>query len=304
MSSLSVVSELGARVVNAIEAQEWLDEPGYRVEHGLALTFNLFGRRAEKVRNFLHGTWLGHPLHPVLTDVPLGAWSVALALDAADTVHATPWAGRAAQFAVAVGVAGATAAAVTGLTDWQYTHDRGRRTGMVHGLVNLGAVGLYSWSWRDRRTGRQGRGQVASLIGFGLVSAASYLGGHLVYRDRIGVDHTEDPAGPHAFMDVAAAEDLVSDGPLSVRAGDVAVVVVRHGDTIHAVSGRCPHLGAPLGEGWVHRDGIECPWHGSLFDLATGKVLKGPAVAPLACFEVRERDGRIEVRRRTAVEAR
>jgi nitrite reductase/ring-hydroxylating ferredoxin subunit len=70
------------------------------------------------------------------------------------------------------------------------------------------------------------------------------------------------------------------------------------GETVHAVGGRCPHQAGPLGEGWLHRGELVCPWHGSRFDLATGEPTQGPSTAPLPCFDTRVVDGRVEVRRR------
>lgn len=100
-----------------IEDQRWLDTPGYKLEHGLALTFNLAGSRSRGLQDLLHGRWLGHPLHPVLTDVPVGAWTTAAILDVAGAVSAQSGNyRRAAQLAVGAGVLGGAAAAVTGLT--------------------------------------------------------------------------------------------------------------------------------------------------------------------------------------------
>ncbi len=289
-----------------IEDQEWLDGPSYKVEHGFALTMNLLGARNEPVANFLHGRWLGHPLHSVLTDIPLGAWTVALILDGLDMVgHGADGFADTARAAVGVGVVGGLGAAAAGLTDWQHSQDRARRAGMVHGVFNTAALGLFSASWVARRRGQRGLGRLTAAAGYALTIAGSYLGGSLVYRHRLGVDHSDRPelVGDglrlREFTPVAPLDDLAEGKPCRFVADEVAVVLVRRGDVVYAVSEHCPHLGGPMAEGWLYRDGLVCPWHGSRFDLDHGTPVRGPATAPLPCFDVQIRDGHVEVRRRS-----
>ena len=131
------VRKTADRVVHAVERQRWLDQLGYRFERAMALGFNLLGGRGRPLQGLLHGTWLGHPIHPALTDIPLGAWTTALVLDGIDAVTPRSVAlGRAATISVEVGILGGIGAAVTGATDWQYTHDTARRVGLVHGALN------------------------------------------------------------------------------------------------------------------------------------------------------------------------
>jgi hypothetical protein len=139
----------------------------------------------------------------------------------------------------------------------------------VHGALNAAALGLYAMSWRDRRRGRQARGRLLSTVGFGAATCSAYLGGTLVYRHRVGVDHADEHLEPRDFVPVLAADALEEDVPRRM----------------------------PYGEGWVYRDAIVCPWHGSQFDLPSGLPVRGPATAPLPCFETRVRDGQVEVRR-------
>ena len=295
---MSVVARFAERAAAVIENQRWLDTPGYKLEHGLALTFNLAGSRSRGLQDFLHGRWLGHPLHPVLTDVPVGAWTTAAILDVAGAMSAKSHSyRRAAQLAVGAGVLGGAAAAVSGLIDWQHTQDQPRRSGLIHGVLNLAALGLNAASWRYRSHGRVGAARLASGLGYVLVLGSSYLGGNLVFRHGIGVDHGhKPPAGSHRFVAVLAEADLVEDVPRLVRVDGVDVVLVRHGGQISAVAGLCSHLGAPLEQGWLYRDTLVCPWHGSRFDLQTGCPSTGPATAPLARYETRVTAGHIEVR--------
>jgi len=292
------------RAVNAVESQEWLDKPSYKLEHGMALALNLLGEHGERVGNFLHGTWLGDPLHPLLTNVPIGAWTAAMVLDATEEVMARPGGStQAAQACVGAGVIGGVGAALAGLADWQYTHDRPRRTGLVHGALNTVGLGLYAWSWLARRRGAHRQGRLASGLGYAAVLFSGYLGGTLVYRHQIGVDHTDHGLDPRGFVAVLAADDLADGSVRRVEADGVGLVLVRHGDQISALGERCPHLGAPMASAWIYRQALECPWHGSRFDLTTGANLSGPATAPLPCFDTRLRNGRIEVRRRPPNEA-
>lgn len=291
------VTDVGARVVSVLERQRWLDPLGYKLEHGLALTFNLLGRRSRTVQDALHGKWLGHPLHPVLTDVPVGAWTTAVVLDGLALTSDRPDVfERAAQAAVGLGVLGGVGAALSGLTDWQHTQDAARRSGLVHGAVNVVALVLNLRSFQDRRRSRHARAVVESALGYGLVLASSYLGGDLVFRHRVGVAHGPDRDGPAEFTAVLADEHLLEGAPRRVECGGVAAVLVRHAGRISAVGEQCSHLGAPMEQGWLYRGELVCPWHGSRFDLSTGCPSTGPATAPLAGYETRVRDGQIELR--------
>lgn len=286
--------------VGAVERQRWLDGPGYRLEHVLAFAVNLLGDRAERVRNAAHGTWLGEPLHPLLNNVPVGAWTAAMVLDAAGLMLVSPGGSRrAAQGCVAVGVVSGAAAAVAGVADWQYTHDRARRSGLVHGALNLAALGLFTSSWRSRRAGRQGRATVASSAGYVLMMAGGQLGGTLVYRHQIGVDHSDHGTDPAAFVAVLADGELAEGIPTLVQTGRAGAVLLRHRGQVVALGQHCPHLGASMADGWIYEQTLVCPWHGSRFDLESGACISGPAVAPLPCYETRQRDGQIELRRRT-----
>ncbi|MGY1855427.1 Rieske 2Fe-2S domain-containing protein [Modestobacter sp. SYSU DS0290] len=294
------VRSLLERTLGAVERWQVLDGPSYQVEHGVALTYLLTGRRARPLQDLLHGVWLGHPLHPALVTVPIGAWTAALVLDGLDaTGRGGPGAAPAARTVVGVGVAGAVASAATGLTDWQHAHDGARRVGLVHAGLNSTALALYAWSFADRgRRGRSGRARLTAAAGFAITLASSWLGGALSYRHGLGTDHAHRSPEPRRFTPVLDEADLVDGVPVGADVDGVPVVLVAQAGEVRAVGGICPHQGAPLGEGWLHRGELVCPWHGSRFDLATGEPAQGPSTAPLPCFDTRVRDGRVEVRRR------
>jgi len=295
---LSGLAESAAR---GIERQEWMAPVEDALQRAVAAAFKTGGNAGRAVKNFLHGTWLGHPLHPALTDVPLGAWTTALVFDTLDAgSRGWPWqtaARRRADDAILVGIVGAVGAALAGLTDWQHTNGTARRTGLAHAALNTVALGLYTGSLVVRRRGSRGAGRSLAVAGFGMVMASAWLGGRLVYRERVGVDHAQREE-PEGFLRALRESELREGQPVRAEIDGLRVVLVKRNGRVYAIGERCSHLGGPLAEGEVRDDSIVCPWHGSRFALADGRVLDGPATMPQPCFETRLRDGFVEVRRR------
>lgn len=291
------IGEIGERALASLGRQGMFDRPSYRFEHVVGLVMAACGGAGERIGNVLQGTWLGHPLHPLVTTLPMGAAATTLALDAVDIMpgHRDELR-RAARFSLGVGIVGNLAAAVTGVTDWQHTQEQSRRVGLVHGALNAAATWLYALSWWDRRRDRQARAVAASALGYGITLASGYLGGSLVYRSGTGVDQSGPRLSTRRWT-AALSEDQLEDGaPRRVEVAGVGVVLFRDGEAIIAVGERCPHLGAPMADGWIDRGRLVCPWHGSQFERTTGKPLRGPATAPLPCYQARVREGAIEVR--------
>jgi nitrite reductase/ring-hydroxylating ferredoxin subunit/uncharacterized membrane protein len=286
----------GVSVRTTLGRQAWLDRPGYRLEHALTFAFAAMGRNRDRISNALHGTWLGHPLHPALTSVPTGAVATTLVMDAAGLLPGSPAGLRdGSRFALGVALAGSVGAAATGVTDWQHTHEQSRRIGLVHGALNALATGLYAASYRDRRRGRHRRAMASSALGYGLTLGSGYLGGALVFGAGLGVDRSGDRLGGDRWLPVLPAAAL--DGqPQRVAVNGVGVVLYRDDGQVIAVGEHCPHLGAPMSDGWIDRGRIVCPWHGSRFACGSGDVLRGPATAALPHYPARIRDGLIEVR--------
>lgn len=284
-------------IADLIGNQEWLDDVGTAVADAIHSLFP--GAAGEAVKDALHGTWLGHPLHPVLTSIPVGAWTVALALDALENLSGSEEVGSAADAAVAIGLVGAVGSAITGATDWSETYGRGQKVGLVHGVLNLTAAALYTTSFVMRKSGDRRSGVALSMLGYAIAGASAYLGGHLVFGEQIGVDHTAtaDADKPEDWTPVTALADLPENKPTRAMADGVAVLLVRRGERIFAMTETCPHLGGPLAEGKLVGDAIQCPWHGSELALEDGSIQRGPTTYPARCFEVRVRDGRVEVRR-------
>jgi nitrite reductase/ring-hydroxylating ferredoxin subunit/uncharacterized membrane protein len=249
------------------------------------------------VKDFLAGTWLGHPLHPALTDVPIGAWVAAGFLDVFGGRESRP----AARKLIGFGALAALPTALAGAADWIDTDGEAKRVGFVHAAGNVAALGLYLMSWRARRKGHQWRGVALSMLANGGAVGTAYLGGHLSFAQGVGVDETTFEEGPKNWKAVDVTPDRVTDGK-KVRAtvGSVRLLLYRSGDRIFALSDRCSHRGCALAAGQVQGGGddavVICACHGSTFRLADGEVMRGPATAPQPAYEARINGDKVEVR--------
>jgi nitrite reductase/ring-hydroxylating ferredoxin subunit/uncharacterized membrane protein len=242
-----------------------------------------------KLRDALHGVWLGHPLHPMLIQAPVGAWLSASILDATGGDE------KAARTLVAAGLAAAVPAAVAGSADWSEQHEQQMRVGVVHAAGNIAALSLYGASLLSR--GPQ-LSRALRLAGLVTVSVSGLLGGHISFRLAGGANHAEEvphlvEPGWHRLMASAA---LPEDKPVRQMVGEVPVVAIRSRGTLHVLADRCSHMSGPLSDGELVDGCLTCPWHGSAFRVADGSVARGPATAPQPVFETREDGGVIQVR--------
>lgn len=250
------------------------------------------------VKDLISGTGLGHPAHPPLTDLVIGSFVSASLLD----LLAPRAGGRAARLLIKVGIAAAVPTAITGISDWADTElsDEGvRRVGVVHSTANTTALTLYSASLLARRRGNRVRGVLLALAGAGVLGFSGYLGGHMSYVRGVGVNQTAFDAGPEEWTAVAASSEVEAGQPHAVDADGTPVMLVRHGSDINAIHDRCSHRGCLLSDGKLEGDVITCSCHGSKFDVRDGSLLHGPATVGQPAFDVRETDGRVEVRRFT-----
>ncbi|MGW2858969.1 Rieske 2Fe-2S domain-containing protein [Streptomyces sp. NPDC001205] len=245
-------------------------------------------------RDVLHGRLIGYPLHPAMVQVPMGAWLSSAVLDW------VPGAGRGARLLVGVGVVSAAPAALAGWVDWAEQPERQLRTGVVHAASNAAAIGLYASSWVVRGRGRPVFGRFLALAGLTAASVGGVLGGHLAYRQAVGanktepIDHLVEP-GWHSLGD---AEAFPAGQAVRRMLGEIPLLVMRVPDgAFHVLVDRCSHMAGPLSEGKVADGCVECPWHGSVFRLADGENVRGPATAPQPTFESRlSARGELEVR--------
>lgn len=181
------------------------------------------------VRDALHGVWLGHPVHPTVVQVAIGAFTSASVLDL------MPGHERSARVLVATGLASAGPAAVTGWADWSELHEQQQRVGLVHAAVNVTGLAAYGFSLAARRRGHQTRGRALGFAGLGLLGLGGFLGGHLAFRQASGANHAE--AVPHllppGWHDLCAVDDLGADGtPQRQLLGDVPLEVKVEGGRI------------------------------------------------------------------------
>jgi nitrite reductase/ring-hydroxylating ferredoxin subunit/uncharacterized membrane protein len=247
------------------------------------------------VKDALHGTWLGHQLHPLLVAVPIGLWTGASLLDLT--------AGRsgrdAAQRLVGAGLLAAVPTALSGAADWSElgVAKRPKRVGLVHAAANNLTLLAYAASWLARRRGDHARGRTLALVGTAGLSVGGYLGGHLAYAQAVGVNRNADEQKkPRDWTDAAAAADVQERAPYAADVQGQSVVLVRTGGTVSAIGGTCGHWGGPLADGELVDGCLECPWHGSRFRLSDGSVARGPATTPQLSYDVRQTGDRLEVR--------
>ncbi|MFN2557108.1 MAG: Rieske 2Fe-2S domain-containing protein [Nitriliruptorales bacterium] len=251
--------------------------------------------RPRPLKDLLSGTWLGHPVHPMLTDVPIGAWAGALVVDLAGGRQGQ----QAADVLIGLGLLTALPTAATGLSDWSDHLGEERRIGLVHAVANVTAVACYGLSLLARRRGARRRGLAWSLAGGAAVAAGGYLGGHLTYAQGVNVNRNAWHDGVDEWTPVLDDADLREQEPVAVEAGDTRVLLVRQRGQVHALAGRCGHAGGPLHEGTLEDGCIICPWHGSTFRLEDGELVHGPATIPQPAYETRVEDGSILIRSAT-----
>jgi len=243
------------------------------------------------VKDLLSGTSLGHPVHPLLVAVPIGSWVSASVLDATPGDNAA-----AARRLVGLGVLAALPAAAAGLSDWSDTAGAEQRVGALHAGLNLTAIGCYAGSWLYRRRAT-GAGPALAVAGGAAMAVAGFLGGHLSYALGVGIDTNAFQTGPTEWQAVADEVDIIEGRPRAVSAAGVSLLVVKQGGRIYVLDNRCSHRGAPLSDGRIDRGCIVCPWHDSVFDLASGAVRRGPATQPQPAYETRIVNGSLEIRR-------
>nr|WP_173032832.1 Rieske (2Fe-2S) protein [Phytohabitans flavus] len=275
-------------MLDRLETANWLDRVGDPLQRGVQAV--LRGR----IRDVLHGVWLGHPLHPALVQLPIGAWLSTAVVDA------LPGADRTATVLTGVGTAGALPAVAAGLNDWASLSREQRRIGLVHASVNVVAVGLYTGSLIARLSGNHHLGRRLAYAGLAGSSLGAYLGGHLSYRQAAAVNQAEAFLRqiPEGWQDLCAQDALAEGKPFRASIGEVPVVVTRTDGAVTAMIGNCGHQTGPLGDGeLINVDGAEClvcPWHGSTFRLSDGVVLHGPAASDQPLLRTREVGGRIQ----------
>ena len=246
------------------------------------------------LKDALHGVWLGHPLHPLLTDLPIGFWTSALVLDLVGGRRTRP----ASDALVGLGVAAALPTAAAGVADWSELNAPERRSGAVHALANLAATSLYALSYVARRRGQRGRGVALGMAGATAATVGGFLGGHLTFRRAAGVNQAASVSTDTDWADITVDGTISSDKPTLAHLDDTPLAAVEVDGAPAGLFNRCCHLGGPLHEGDVIDGCLRCPWHGSTFRATDGTVVRGPATAPQPAFELRADGDTFQARRR------
>jgi nitrite reductase/ring-hydroxylating ferredoxin subunit len=277
-------------LIDKVEGAAALDAPAKAVAKRVRSTIS-----PGALKDAISGTWLGHALHPMLTDVVIGSFTSATLLDVFGDGD-----GAASERLITIGMAAYAPTALTGANDWadaEPVDDGVRRAGLVHAALNSGALTLYAASLVARRRGARGRGVFLGLGGAAALAAAGYLGGHLTLAKGIGPDQTVFDTGPDEWTTAADASLLPEGRPTRVVVDETPVLLLREGERFYAIHDRCSHRGCSLSDGSVEGDEIVCACHGSRFDRRDGSVRRGPATAPQPAFQTRVSEGRVEVRR-------
>ena len=279
----------------------WLDGLGWLRSLSDRLTAALGPLRERHQDNpvieLLHGgRWVGHPLHPALSDLPIGLWAGVMVLDAADRSPAGQRGIDAAGMLSAAGIVAAGATALTGLSDWAVSNDQDRRVGLFHGLLNTAGLGLQGASLGTRMAGHRSTARALGAASFMVTAGAGYLGGHLVFTKGVMVNRVAWATGPRRWARALQEADLPDDAPTAVEAEGRQIMLYRHRGRLYAIDNICSHAGGLLSRGPVADLTVTCPLHGSRFALANGCVTRGPASQPQPVLPTRIRNGWIEVR--------
>jgi nitrite reductase/ring-hydroxylating ferredoxin subunit len=244
--------------------------------------------RPGKIRDGLHGTWLGHPLHPLLVQAAAGSWLSASIVDFTTGDEA------ASRVLTAAGLAASAPAIAAGVVDWSEQHEQQMRVGVVHALANTTAAACYTGSLLVRQAQAS---RALRVGGLAALAAGGIIGGHLSFRLAGGANHAE--AVPHiiepGWHHLTAAAHLPENKPVRMVLGEVPVVVIRTGGQVHALADRCSHMSGPLSDGDLAQGCLTCPWHGSVFRISDGSVARGPATAPQPVFDTRVVAGEVQV---------
>jgi nitrite reductase/ring-hydroxylating ferredoxin subunit/uncharacterized membrane protein len=246
------------------------------------------------LKDVLHGVWLGHPLHPLLTDLPIGFWTSAVVLDLLGGRRARP----AADALVGLGVGAALPTAAAGFADWSELDEPERRPGLAHATANVAATLLYGLSFLARRRGRRTRGVLLGLLGATVATAGGFLGGHLTYRRAAGVNAAAHAPSPTEWTEIRLDGTLSTEKPTLAELDGEPLAAVDGDAGSTALYARCSHVGGPLNEGDVVDGCLRCPWHGSMFRTDDGSVVRGPATATQPAYQLRVDGDRMLARRR------
>lgn len=290
-------THLGIAIERALKGVPGFADGASAVSRGLHGAIIGGGEPARRLADLLHGTWLGHPLHALLVEIPVGAWSVSALFDLIAALTGSREAAWAADALITTGVVAAVPAAMAGAADYSAADQEATPQIALHAILNSAAMGLFLASLAARRGGRRGLGVALSFGALGIAGGSAWIGGDLVYRHGVGVNHAQTPGHAEGWIAVLDEGELAVGESRRVSIGGDAVMLHRAPEGLYAIGAVCSHAGGPLEEGTVSDGCVECPWHQSVFDLRDGRVVHGPATMPQPAYQARASNGLIEVRR-------
>jgi nitrite reductase/ring-hydroxylating ferredoxin subunit/uncharacterized membrane protein len=259
--------------------------------------YRILGRPGKWFQDFMNGSWLGHPLHPLLTDVVVGGFTMLIILDLVSLIFGANFRDASLIILGLTTLAG-LATVLSGLTDFKDTgFDDERNITTLHGYVNMLSILVYIVAFFVRLGGAEVTGQILSIVGYLMITAGAFIGGHVVFKYGYTVNHNAFAGGRRAkaFTPILPAAELAENTPTKASLGPTALVLVRRGDLVYALKETCSHAGGPLSEGTLDGDAIVCPWHASHFRLSDGSVKHGPAHTRQVSYHARINDGQVEV---------
>lgn len=254
------------------------------------------GTPFRRVADFLHGVWLGHPLHPILTDLTIGSWLLGTSFDILSLFTRSKRHQETADTLTKIGTISAVPTAIAGMTDYSSIKKEAASFGLIHAAINSVGLVLYVLSLRARSKGERGQGVGLSLIAFSGLTFSAWLGGELVYRFRVGVNHAPTTPEPESWTAVLPADSLGVGQSKRVMVNDQAILVYREDGGVYAIGAVCSHAGGPLEQGTFKGECVQCPWHDSVFNLRDGSVVHGPSTYRQPTYQVRVIRSQIEIR--------
>lgn len=270
----------------------WLDAPAETIRTALS---PLLGEDAPRsMKDALYGVWLGHPLHPLMTDISIGGWTMSMICDVLGQEEA-------ADTTLMIGTISGVGTALTGAAQWFDTtnEEAPRRMGALHAMLNGTALGFYTAACILRENDARAAGIATAWTGHILSTTSAWIGGHLSYELGIGVNRDTVRFGVEEWADAIAVDDLSDGKPHRVEIDEVPVMILKDGDEMLATSPVCAHLAGPLDEGEIENGCVTCPWHGSVYNLHTGEVVHGPATGPIRVYDTRIEGDTVQVRARS-----
>ena len=272
---------IGRYVNRAVDAQSRWSKPLGDFNHRwLGALFHPI----RPIQHFLNGSWLGHPIHAVVTDVAVGALTVSIIAD----LLSQP---LVADVSMLLGVLAMVASAVTGAADYAEVDGNARYRATVHLVIMVVTLVLYLVSLviRNGQPADRLAPILIAIVAYLLLSLGAAIGGDLVYLIGTHVNRNawRGAGAKWIKLDLGDLPDIPEGGPTRLKLGINELAVVRNGDRILAVHAVCAHAGGPLPDGTVVGDAIECPWHASRFRLADGHIVRGPAMYDQPAYDIR-----------------